>query len=113
LVGAVHRRHIVAVRGRLDKRDETRVGVICQDLEVITQLEDASAPTLYIRIPAVRLGPAEIDLLKRILPSHPGTHPVVLDLGTERIRLADEFRVDMARVVPEIRMAFGHDAIDL
>jgi DNA polymerase-3 subunit alpha len=37
----------------------------------------------------------------------------VLDLGTERIRLADAFRVDLDRVVPEIRMAFGHDAIEL
>jgi DNA polymerase-3 subunit alpha len=104
---------IVAVRGRLDKRDESRVGVICQDLEVVTELEDAGAPTLYIRIPAVRLGPTEIGTLKRILPSHPGSCPVVLDLGTERIRLADAFRVDLDRVVPEIRMAFGHDAIEL
>jgi DNA polymerase-3 subunit alpha len=104
---------IVAVKGRLDKRDESRVGVICQDLEVLDELEDGTAPTLCIRIPAVRLGPTEIDKLKRILPSHPGPSPVVLDLGVERIRLADDYRVDMDRVVPEIRMAFGHDAIEL
>ncbi len=102
---------IVAVKGRLDKRDESRVGVICQDLEVLTELEEGTSPTLYIKIPAVRLGPAEIQQLKRILPSHPGPSPVVLDLGAERIRLTDEFRVDMDRVVPEIRMAFGHEAV--
>jgi hypothetical protein len=38
---------------------------------------------------------------------------VVLDLGTERVRLADDFCVDLERVVPEIRMAFGHSAIAL
>jgi len=104
---------IVAVKGRLDKRDESRVGVICQDLEVLNELtEDTAAPILYIKIPAVRLGPAEIEQLKRILPSHPGPSPVVLDLGDERYRLADDYRVDMDRVVPEIRMAFGHGAIE-
>jgi hypothetical protein len=38
---------------------------------------------------------------------------VVLDLGTERVRLTEEFCVDLDRVVPEIRMAFGHSAIAL
>ena len=103
---------IVTVKGRLDKRDESRIGVICQTLEVVTGLEDGAAPTLYIKIPAVRLGPTEISTLKRILPSHPGACPVVLDLGDERIRLTDDYRVDIDRVVPEIRMAFGHDAIE-
>ena len=38
---------------------------------------------------------------------------MVLDLGSEKVRLTDEFRVDVDRVVPEIRMSFGHDAIVL
>ena len=37
---------IVAVRGRLDRRDESRMGVSCEDIEVITGLEDVTAPTL-------------------------------------------------------------------
>ena len=52
---------IVAVSGRLDKRDEDRVNVICQDIEVLTGLEDGPAPTLTLRIPEVRLGPRELD----------------------------------------------------
>jgi len=105
---------IVTVRGRLDRRDESRTGVILQGLEVVAGLEEGGpAPTLTVRIPAVRLGPTEIDVLKQILSNQPGPCPVVLDLGTERIRLTDAFRVDLARVVPEIRMAFGHGAIDL
>jgi DNA polymerase-3 subunit alpha len=103
---------IVSVRGRLDRRDESRVTVICQSLEVLSGLEEG-APTLTVKIPAVRLGPAEIDQLRGILAGHSGTSPVVLDLGTERIRLTDDFCVDLERVVPEIRMAFGHGAIDL
>ena len=103
---------IVAVRGRLDKRDESRTTVICQGLEVLAGLEDG-APTLTVNIPAVRLGPIEIDRLKHVLSAHPGASPVVLDLGTERVRLTEEFCVDLDRVVPEIRMAFGHSAIAL
>ena len=103
---------IVAVRGRLDKRDESRTTVICQSLEVLAGLEDG-APTLTVSIPAVRLGPGEIDRLRHVLAAHPGASPVVLDLGTERVRLTDEFCVDLDRVVPEIRMAFGHSAIAL
>jgi DNA polymerase-3 subunit alpha len=101
------------VRGRLDKRDESRAGVILQALEVLDVPDDGVAATLTVKIPAVRLGPSEIDTLKRILANQPGSSPVVLDLGAERIRLTDEFRVDLDRVVPEIRMAFGHGAIDL
>jgi DNA polymerase-3 subunit alpha len=103
---------IVAVRGRLDKRDESRTTVICQGLEVLAGLDDG-APTLTVNIPAVRLGPTEIDRLKHVLAAHPGASPVVLDLGTERVRLTEEFCVDLDRVVPEIRMAFGHSAIAL
>jgi DNA polymerase-3 subunit alpha len=103
---------IVAVRGRLDKRDEARTTVICQSLEVLAGLEEG-APVVTISIPAVRLGPSEIDRLKHVLAAHPGPSPVVLDLGTQRVRLTDEFCVDLGRVVPEIRMAFGHNAIAL
>jgi DNA polymerase-3 subunit alpha len=103
---------IVAVRGRLDKRDEARTTVICQILEVLAGLENG-APTLTVTIPAVRLGATEIERLKHLLSAHPGASPVVLDLGSERVRLTDDFCVDLDRVVPEIRMAFGHSAIAL
>jgi len=109
----VHDDLIVAVKGRLDKRDESRIGVICQEVEVLTELDDIAAQVLVIRIPATRLGPQELASLQRILGRNPGNSPVILDLGVERIRLPDDVRVDIDRVVPEIRMTFGHGAIDL
>ena len=42
---------VVAVRGRLDRRDEARVNLICQAIEVLEGLEDGPAPTLTLRIP--------------------------------------------------------------
>ena len=104
---------IVVVSGRVNKRDEDRVSVSCEEIEVLTGLDEGEAPTLTVRIPEVRLGPRELDQLRSILSANAGASPVVLDVGREKMRLADEFRVDVDRVVPEIRMSFGHDAIVL
>jgi DNA polymerase-3 subunit alpha len=36
----------------------------------------------------------------------------MVDIGQQKVlRLSDEFRVDLDRVVGELRMAFGHDAV--
>ncbi len=55
-----------------------------------------------------------IDRLKRLLAEHPGESPVFLHLGEGKVlRLPDEYRVDLPRVVGELRVAFGHDAVVL
>jgi DNA polymerase-3 subunit alpha len=104
---------IVAVKGRLDRRDESRIGLICQSVEVLTGL-DAGAPPLCVRIASTSLDELCIQRLKRILREHPGDSVVTVDLGGGRsLRLPDEFRVDVDRVVGELRVAFGHDAVAL
>ena len=104
---------IVVVSGRINKRDETASASSCEDIEVLTGLEDGPAPTLTLRVPEVRLvRRAAIQHLERSARDHAGASPVVLDLGSGKVlRLTDEYRVDVDRVVPEIRMAFGHDAV--
>ena len=102
---------VVAVRGRLDRRDEARVNLICQGVEVLQGLESGPAPTITLRLPATSLDELKIQRLKRILRDHPGDSAVVLDLGNQVLRLADDFRVDVDHSVGELRMAFGHDAV--
>jgi len=102
---------IVAVRGRLDRRDESRITVIAQTIDVLDGLESGPAPTITLRLPPTSLDELRIQRLKRILRDHPGDAAVVLDLGTKVLRLADDFRVDVDRSVGELRMAFGHDAV--
>jgi DNA polymerase-3 subunit alpha len=104
---------VVAVRGRIDRRDEARVQVICQSVEMLTGLESGPAAPLTLRIPSAALDELKIQRLKRILRDHPGDSVVTLDLGTQVLRLSDEFRVDLDRAVGELRMAFGHDAVSL
>jgi len=103
---------VVAVRGRLDRRDDARTGVFCQSIEVLTGLEvGAAAAPLTLRLPPSALDELKIHRLKRILRDHPGASVVLLDLGNQMLRLSDEFRVDVNRAVGELRMAFGHDAV--
>ena len=103
---------IVSVKGRLDKRDESRFGLIAQYVDVLSGLTDGPAAPLRLMLPSHRLDELQIQRLKRILRDHPGDSVVQIDIGQGKVlRLADEFRVDIDRAVGELRMAFGHDAV--
>ncbi len=103
---------IVAINARLDRRDESRFGLIAHEITVLNDLSDGSAPSLRLRLPSTSLNEERIDRLKRILREHPGDSQVQIDIGHGKVlRLSDEFRVDLDRSVGELRMAFGHDAV--
>ncbi len=102
---------IVTVTGRLDRRDESRVGFMAQSIDIVEGLE-MKAPPLRLPLPATSLDEVRIQTLKRILRDHPGDSPVFLHIGGGKVlRLSDEFCVDVDRVVGELRVAFGHDAV--
>jgi DNA polymerase-3 subunit alpha len=103
---------IVAVKGRLDRRDESRFGLIGQTVTVLSGLSDGPAAPLRLRLPSAALDELKIQRLKRILREHPGDSVVMVDIGQGKVlKLADEFRVDLDRSVGELRMAFGHEAV--
>jgi DNA polymerase-3 subunit alpha len=105
---------IVSVKGRLDKRDESRFGLIAQFIDVLSGLTDGPAPPLRLVLPSHTLDELRIQRLKHILRDHPGDSVVQVDIGQGKVlRLADEFRVDIDRAVGELRMAFGHEAVQL
>jgi DNA polymerase-3 subunit alpha len=104
---------IVAVRGRLDRRDESRLGLIAQDIAVVEGL-DAAATPLRLKLPPGGLDETRIGQLKRILREHPGDSRVFLHLGEGKVlRLSDDYAVDVDRAVGELRVAFGHAAVML
>ena len=103
---------IITVKGRLDRRDESRFGLIGQTVTVLTGLTDGPAPALRLRLPSTTLDELRIQRLKRILREYPGDSLVMVDVGQGRVlKLSDEFRVDLDRSVGELRMAFGHEAV--
>ncbi len=105
---------IVTVKGRIDRRDETRVGFMAQDVQILEGLDTGSAAPLRLRVPASSLTELKIHQIRKILREHPGASPVYLHIGQGKVlRLADDFCVDLDRVVGELRMALGHDAVVL
>ena len=75
-------------------------------------LDAGPATPLRLRLPANSLDELKVQRLKRILKEHPGDSTVMVDLGHGKVlKLSDEFRADLDRVVGELRMAFGHEAV--
>jgi DNA polymerase-3 subunit alpha len=105
---------IVTVKGRIDRKDESRIGFMVQDVQIIEGLDTAASAPLRLRVPATSLNELKIHQIRKILREHPGESPVYLHIGQGKVlRLADEFCVDLDRVVGELRMALGHDAVVL
>ncbi|MBI5090134.1 MAG: hypothetical protein HZB15_15070 [Actinobacteria bacterium] len=105
---------IVTVKGRIDRKDESRMGFMAQDITILEGLDTSANLPLHLRIPAAALSELKIHQLRRILRDHPGDSVVFLHIGQGKLlRLADEFCVDLDRVVPELRVALGHDAVML
>jgi len=75
---------------------------------------DQNAPPLRLKLSPNSLNEFRIAQLKKVLREHPGDSRVLLHLGENKVlRLADEFCVDLERVVGELRVVFGHDAVML
>jgi DNA polymerase-3 subunit alpha len=88
--------------------------LIAQFVDVLAGLSDGPAPPMRLMLPSHTLDELKIQRLKRILRDHPGDSIVQIDIGQGKVlRLADEYRVDIDRAVGELRMAFGHDAVQL
>ncbi len=103
---------IVILRARVDRRDDSPK-LIGMDITPFEGFGDA-APPLRVHLPASALSDERIGRLKTVLAEHPGESPVFLHLGEGKIlRLPDQHRVDLARVVGDLRVAFGHDAVVL
>ncbi|MEO6157589.1 MAG: DNA polymerase III subunit alpha, partial [Ilumatobacteraceae bacterium] len=105
---------IVVLRGRIDKRDEVRIGFMIQEIQVLEAADIASAAALHLRMPSTMLNELRVHQLRKVLREHPGNSPVFLHIGNGKmVRLADEFGVDLDHVVGDLRIAFGHDAVML
>ncbi|MEJ7721197.1 MAG: hypothetical protein WKF58_12475 [Ilumatobacteraceae bacterium] len=102
------------MRGRVDRRDENRVSINCQTVEVLTGLDQSASASVRLRLGAQRLTHSLIIDLKRIIAEHPGESEVLVELGDGRLlRLSESYRVDVDRAAGELRTLLGHDAVIL
>lgn len=101
---------IVSVRGRLDKRDDSRVGFMATDITVLEGLK-VGQEVLHLSLTTRPLTEGLIEQLKAILSEHPGDAPVLLHLaGDKVVRLGPEFTVNIDRAMGQLRVVFGNAA---
>ncbi|MEN9801731.1 MAG: polymerase subunit alpha [Actinomycetota bacterium] len=105
----LHDDAIVAVKCRVNRNDD-RLSISA--LEVMPAVLTSAEPELRLDFPAVALDPDTVSRLKDILVEHPGAAPVYLHVGDSKVlRLGDDFNVDVDRVIPPLRVAFGSGVI--
>ncbi len=98
---------IVAVKGRLDRREEPAKLIVMEVKRLDLTATDRAAP-VRIRLPLSTLTDTSVDNLKQLLLEHPGEAPVMLELGTKTLRLSDQYRVDAGNgLLGEIRVLLG------
>ena len=100
---------IVTIRGRLDTRDD-EPKIMAMEITVLEITADAQP--LKLSFPPHAMDAKTVDRLKAILLLHPGPSPVLVELGTQTVRLSAEFNVDETNGLRgELLAAFGPDVI--
>ena len=107
-LGRVREDGAFEIIGRRDQQVKVRgVRVEISPIEVAHE-----APPLKVRFPAHGLDEHRVTTLKRLLIAHPGPSPVMVTVGTQTIRLSDEFRVDETNGLRgELLSEFGASAL--
>ena len=100
---------VVLIKARVNQNDD-RITLSATDIEPIKLTNSVSE--LRLNLPTDSIGRNSIDELREILRRHPGDSRVYLHLGPGKIlQLGSEFAVEIDRVVPELRVAFGIDVV--
>jgi DNA polymerase-3 subunit alpha len=101
---------IVIVKGRLDLRDDEVKLVVIEIAR--PELTPADEAPLEVALPIATLSDAMVTDLKKVLAAHAGLRPVVVHVGTKRLRLGREFCVDTANGLhADLRSLLGVDCI--
>jgi len=100
---------VVIMKVRVNKNDD-RTTVSALEIEPIRLTNSVSE--LRLNLPTGMIGRTGIDELREILRRHPGDSRVYLHLADDKVlQLGSEFSVQIDRVVPELRVAFGIDVV--
>jgi DNA polymerase-3 subunit alpha len=97
---------IVVVRGRIDRRDDSRVSIMASEVKVVEGLRNVSE-TVHIDVSRFPLGEPEMAELRDTLQSHPGDSAVYLSFGNKTVNLGRQFAVDVEKVIGLLRAKYG------
>ena len=102
---------IVAVRGRLDTRDD-EPKLTALDLTRPTLQEQGEIPPLEVEVPLSTLSETLVDRLRELVVDHPGSSPLHLRIGSKTLRLPSEFNVETSSsLVGALRELLGANAV--
>jgi DNA polymerase-3 subunit alpha len=101
---------LVGIKGRVDRRDDTRLGLMAMEVTVLEGLR-VFQESLHIRLSPQTLSESTIEQLKAMLTEHAGNSPVFVHIGSDKaVRLGSEFNVNLDHVMGPLRVAFGDAA---
>jgi DNA polymerase-3 subunit alpha len=103
---------IVILRGRVSRRDEDPKLMVSQ-VEVVDADALASEKPVTITVRPDQLSEAAIADLKACISEHPGSSPIVIDMGSPRlVRLSDAYTVNTGNdLFADLRVLFGAHCI--
>ncbi|MEY2741136.1 MAG: polymerase alpha subunit [Actinomycetota bacterium] len=103
---------VVAVRGRLERRDEAGATFTALEIKVLEPLRAADM-VLHIDLSRRTLGDGELERLGAIFQEHCGPTPVRIRLSQERVvQLGDQFNVNLDSIMGTMRSMYG-DAVTI
>ena len=91
--GLLEQDAIVAVRGRLDLRED-QPKLICRDLRRLELVAPGSDPPVEVVLPLNRLTDSLVRQIRDLVSEHPGTCAVHLRVGEKVLRLPPQFNVN-------------------
>jgi len=101
---------IVAVTGRLNRRDENRSSFVLQKLAVLDNIHER-APDILVNLPS-GFTEQNLSTLKGIINDYPGASPIKLVLSSGKVfDTGGEFCVDLAKAIGPLRLHFGVHAV--
>ena len=98
---------LISVRGRMDARDEAKVGFMATEIIVLEGLR-STQDSLHLKFNAHVMTESLIAQLQAVLKEHPGDSPVMLHISEDKaVSLGAEFTVNLDRVMGQLRASFG------
>jgi DNA polymerase-3 subunit alpha len=101
----------VIITGRVDRRDEI-LKLVCMDVETLKSDEETKISSIEVQIPSTGTTTKHLENLASLLNEHPGECDVYVWIGSKKIWLGSEVRVNPDNgLMGELRVLLGADSI--
>jgi len=101
----------VIITGRVDRRDET-LKLVCMDVEQLKSDEETKISSIEVQIPSTGTTTKHLENLASLLNEHPGECDVYVRIGSKKIWLGSEVRVNPENgLMGELRVLLGANSI--